>query len=318
MSTQSSSGAEPASIPVWIRRWLFAAGVYNIVWGVAVVAFPMLLFRLLGLEEPVYPQIWQCVGMIVGVYGVGYLIASRDPARHWPIVLVGLLGKIFGPIGFVYSVVTGSFPWVFAVTIVTNDLIWYPAFVASLVFAWKSSMGTNQSERGVLGVREALDRFEASSGKRLLAESASSGLLVVFLRHAGCTFCREALGDLRSERGKITESGARIVLVHMSRDDSIERLAERYGLGDVLFVRDPDRALYRAFELRRGSLGQLFGWRVIRRWIAATFRGHGIGGLRGDGFQMPGAFLVRDGIIVRAFRHETAADRPDYCELASA
>ena len=41
------------------------------------------------------------MGMIVGVYGIGYLIAARDPRTHWPIVLVGLLGKVFGPIGFV-------------------------------------------------------------------------------------------------------------------------------------------------------------------------------------------------------------------------
>ena len=38
--------------------------------------------------------------MIVGVYGIGYAIASTDPLRHWPIVLVNSLGKIFGPIGF--------------------------------------------------------------------------------------------------------------------------------------------------------------------------------------------------------------------------
>ena len=41
-------------------------------------------------EFPRYPQIWQCVGMIVGVYGVGYLVAASDPLRHWPIVLVGM------------------------------------------------------------------------------------------------------------------------------------------------------------------------------------------------------------------------------------
>ena len=56
---------------------LLVAGVYNIVWGALVVVFPLALFRWLGMAEPNYPQIWQCVGMVVGVYGV----AVTPPAR---------------------------------------------------------------------------------------------------------------------------------------------------------------------------------------------------------------------------------------------
>jgi hypothetical protein len=75
-----------------------------------------------------YVGIWQCVGMIVGVYGVGYWIAASDPKRHWPIVLVGLLGKIFGPIGFIQAYFAGEFNAKFGLTILTNDLIWWIPF----------------------------------------------------------------------------------------------------------------------------------------------------------------------------------------------
>jgi len=112
----------------WAKWWLRAAGVYNLVWGAIVIAFPHLLFDLCGLERMRYPQIWQCVGMIVGVYGVGYLIAAADPYRHWPIVLVGLLGKILGPIGFAKALADGTFPPTFGLTILTNDLIWWVPF----------------------------------------------------------------------------------------------------------------------------------------------------------------------------------------------
>jgi hypothetical protein len=112
----------------WARWWLRAAGVYNLTWGATVIAFPHLLFDLCGLARPNYPEIWQCVGMIVGVYGVGYLIAANDPRRHWPIVLVGLLGKVFGPIGFAKALVDGTFPPAFGLTILTNDLIWWAPF----------------------------------------------------------------------------------------------------------------------------------------------------------------------------------------------
>lgn len=116
----------------WVLR---AAAVYNIAWGAFVILFPLAIFDFAGLERPNYPEIWQCVGMIVGVYGVGYWIAARDPLTHWPIVLVGLLGKIFGPIGFLNAAAQGRFPWAFGWTILTNDLIWWAPFAVILLRA---------------------------------------------------------------------------------------------------------------------------------------------------------------------------------------
>lgn len=114
--------------PRWAIRWLWAAGIYNLAWGIATIAFPHFLFDLAGIERLNHPAIWQCVGMVVGVYGIGYIIAASDPRTHWPIVLVGLLGKIFGPIGFAVALYRGTFPPLFGLTILTNDLIWWIPF----------------------------------------------------------------------------------------------------------------------------------------------------------------------------------------------
>ena len=127
---------ENTRTPGWMKWGLFAAGIYNLVWGAWTILMPDSLFRWAGMEIPRYPEIWQCVGMIVGVYGVGYLIAARDPIRHWPITLVGLLGKIFGPIGFVQAVVSGSFAAKMGLTILTNDLIWWVPFALILKRAY--------------------------------------------------------------------------------------------------------------------------------------------------------------------------------------
>ena len=119
----------------FLRGTLKLAGIYNLVWGAAIVLFPNFLFDLIEAPRPNYPQIWQCVGMIVGVYGIGYWVAGNDPIRHWPIVLVGLLGKIFGPIGFLQAMLTSDFPKGFGWTIVTNDLIWWVPFTMILIDA---------------------------------------------------------------------------------------------------------------------------------------------------------------------------------------
>lgn len=168
-------------------------------------------------------------------------------------------------------------------------------------------------------LERSLEAFAAQDGVSLLEHSRGSGMLVVFLRHLGCTFCREACADLRSQRGRIESSGRRIAVVGMVSDEDLARFLSRYGLGDVLRISDPAAELYEAFELKRGTVGQLFGLRVwMRGFVAGVCRGHWIGRLQGDGFRMPGAFLVRDGVIVRAYRHRTAADRPDYCDLGGA
>jgi len=102
------------------------------------VLAPVWCFRVVGMEPPNYPELWQCIGMIVGVYGIGYLAAATDPLGHWPITLVGFLGKIFGPIGFAGALLSGRFPVAFGWNIVTNDLIWWLPFAGILLAAWRA------------------------------------------------------------------------------------------------------------------------------------------------------------------------------------
>lgn len=129
----------PTPQPRWALPVLLAAAAYNLLWGAAVVLFPLPTFRWCGFPEPPnYPQLWQCIGMIVGVYGVGYAIAAFDVVRHWPIVLVGLLGKVLGPIGMAQAVIEGTLPLTAARTCITNDVVWWLPFGCLLYHAWQS------------------------------------------------------------------------------------------------------------------------------------------------------------------------------------
>jgi small multidrug resistance pump len=132
--------------PHWMTWTLLAAAAYNVAWGTFVAVFPLDLFRWLGMAPPNYPEIWQCVGMIVGVYGVGYAAAARDPVRHWPIVLVGLLGKLLGPLGFLAAALHGRLPWSFGWINMLNDLIWWIPFTLILVHAARVERRRGDSE----------------------------------------------------------------------------------------------------------------------------------------------------------------------------
>lgn len=119
-----------------MRAALWLAAVYNVVWGLWITLLPWTAFDWIGMPPPNYPAIWQCLGMVVGVYGIGYACAATAPLRHWPIVLVGLLGKVFGPLGFLLAALHGELPWRFGWLLLTNDLIWWAPFALILRAAY--------------------------------------------------------------------------------------------------------------------------------------------------------------------------------------
>jgi hypothetical protein len=60
---------------------------------------------------------------------------------------VGLTGKILGPLGMIYLIVTGVWPWKAAYLCLTNDVIWLIPFIMYLVDARSSKMSSSTEER---------------------------------------------------------------------------------------------------------------------------------------------------------------------------
>ncbi|MDB5334757.1 MAG: AhpC/TSA family protein [Planctomycetaceae bacterium] len=163
---------------------------------------------------------------------------------------------------------------------------------------------------------DVLNALRTQTGESLDELSRKSPVLVVFLRHCACTFAREALDDVARQRAAITASGTTIVLVHMQTDAEAQALFTRYKLGDLPRISDPEQKLYQAFDLQRGSVWQVMGPANVLPAIASIFRGNGSAIPNSDIFQLPGAFLMRDGQVVNAFRATRSSERPDYAVLA--
>jgi hypothetical protein len=114
-------------------RWIFAlAAVYNVAFGVWAGFFPSSFFELFNLDPPRYPSLWACLGMVVGVYALGYAYVAYDPERGAPLAAVGLLGKLLGPFGWLASVAAGELPPRTFPLILANDLIWWFPFLLYL------------------------------------------------------------------------------------------------------------------------------------------------------------------------------------------
>jgi hypothetical protein len=110
------------------------AGVYNIIWGIVVILYPNLFFNYFGIPPINYPFLMSGIGMFVGVYGYGYWVVGSQPYNYPQLVIIGLLGKTLGPIGWAYHVYLRNIPLETMWINVFNDLIWIPFFVTYLIW----------------------------------------------------------------------------------------------------------------------------------------------------------------------------------------
>ena len=113
-----------------------AAGIYNIVWGCYAVLDPQWFFRAAGLPLSNSPQIFACLGMVLGLYGLLYLEVARRPEQGWSIAAVGFVGKLLGPLGLAWLIVTGVWPFSTVIIVITNDLLWWVPFAWYLLDGW--------------------------------------------------------------------------------------------------------------------------------------------------------------------------------------
>jgi hypothetical protein len=163
-----------------------------------------------------------------------------------------------------------------------------------------------------------LEQYRTESGRSLLELLDESPLLLVFLRHFGCSFCRQTLEDVSKIRGTIEARGIRPVFVHLGSPERAKPYFDYYHLSDIERVSNPDASLYAqpVFSLtRKNVFTQFLIPRVWKGWLQGALRKHGIGMIKEDADQMPGIFYLRDRAIVRAFRYRTIADEPDYMGL---
>jgi peroxiredoxin len=304
----------------WMQYVLIIAGLYNIAWGCIAIINPAFFCFNTHLSIPDYPAMWRGIGLLAILFGIGFLIASRRPFRHWPIIFIGFVCKITSASVFFYylsasDVTMEAFP-----TILANDIIWLIPFALILYYAFDHAQSQREIGAYDLSPRKlkSLDRIHTQDGISLQELSDRSPTMLIFLRYFGCPFCRESLKEIASKKEFIEHEGTKIVLVHMISEDEAKKYLDHFGLKNVYTISDPQKKLYKAFGLKKGTLFQLFGINVMLRGLKAIVDGHLIGKFKGDPFQLPGIFLIHKGSVLQTFRHTSAADRPDYIELAKA
>ena len=175
---------------------------------------------------------------------------------------------------------------------------------------------TNSAE----DVAQALASIHTESGASLLALAEASPVLLIFLRHFGCSFCRQAISDVSDLRPELDKRGVRPVFVHLGTPERAKPFFDYYGIGDVERVSDPEARVYQnpVFAISRIHPAlTLFQPAVWAGWLKGAIFKHGIGAIKEDGKQMQAIFFLKGSKIVRQFRYKTIADEPNYLKLVA-
>lgn len=305
----------------WIARFLRLAAIYHLLLGLELIIDPKAIFVIAEMDLPTYAWLVRGLGANVLMFALGFAVAMRNPNRYWPVGLMAFVLKIGITIAISVEVAQGRLPLGTLFFVVLNDVLWIVPLGRYLWAVFR------QYEVDLFEIdyhSQALDtsdweQYQDQQGHSLPELTQQGETLMVFLRHFGCTFCRETMAQLARDRQDIEADGTRIVVVHQSEEAKAQKFFAKYGLEDLSRISDPERKLYEVFDLEVGTRTQVFGWKSwLKGFYAGIIQRHGIGALDGDGYQMPGAFLLREQTLVRAYRHVSPADWVDYCALSAA
>lgn len=159
--------------------------------------------------------------------------------------------------------------------------------------------------------------MKTNTGDILLEITENQPVMLIFLRHFGCTFCREELDNLSKKQVEIESKGTKLVFVHMTDYTTAEKYFTDFNIKDPIHISDPECQFYADFGLVKGNFSQLFGFQNwSRAFNTGVLKGYGWANQIGDGFQMPGIFVLSNGEVKSSFVHKFASDQADYDELA--
>ena len=301
-----------------LTRIVFSlAATYNIGWLFFFRSNPSLFQSYYTFPISDYPLIFSLLKVIVLTFGLSYIYAAFKPNKLWLLASISFIAKSLGIVLAFLLVQTQlaypSFYW----QVLFNDIVWLPALGVISYQYFKAWQDTSTEETSSFPA--ILKSYQSQYGNSLDTLQNTKPVMLIFLRHFGCTFCKEALGDLAQQRTSLEkEYGLTMVFVHMADENYAREYFSNYRLQDAHRISDPTCTLYQAFSLERASFQQVFG---VKSWLRGLYafigKGHGIGKLVGDGFRMPGVFLIHQNQIHQSFRHQTASDVPPYQQLAS-
>ncbi|MEM1179656.1 MAG: hypothetical protein AAGM22_15010 [Acidobacteriota bacterium] len=117
------------------KRFFLIAGLFNLFGGTMGLLTLNRPYLEAGMPTPNYPFAFQLLLTAVLIFGVGFLMVSRDPQRHRGIVWLGLMAKSAGFVFSLWALHTGQLPESARPQPFIVDLPWAVGFA---LFLWRT------------------------------------------------------------------------------------------------------------------------------------------------------------------------------------
>jgi hypothetical protein len=117
--------------PTYYKTMFYAAAIFN--WLAAATAIAKAASpSLIAMDSPFDQFGGEVFGLFVAVFGYGYFLVARDPARNEGIVWMGIVGKLLTFALFLAHAMAGTFPFVLVIPIF-GDVIFAFLFLEFLL-----------------------------------------------------------------------------------------------------------------------------------------------------------------------------------------
>lgn len=140
--------------------------------------------------------------------------------------------------------------------------------------------------------------------------NARKMVILHFLRHLGCIFCKHSVANLR-ELNEANPGFPPIVFVHQSPLEQGESFFDEY-YPSAAHISDPELKLYELFEINRLSGLQWLNPGMFMKGTLAFLKGHRQTKAQGQEDILSGTFLFNKGHLVWQHRATYAGDEPDW------
>jgi peroxiredoxin len=155
------------------------------------------------------------------------------------------------------------------------------------------------------------------SAVRLGSLWASRPVVLVFVRHWGCLFCKEQVADFAARRADFEAAGADVVVIGHGEVKDAATFAASFAPG-MRVLTDTTRAAYCAVGMKRG-LRTSMSVGVVTRAARAMGQGFRQSRTQGDPLQQGGVVVVgRDGATRYTFISDEAGLHPALDEVLAA
>jgi small multidrug resistance pump len=115
-----------------MTRLLWFVGGYNLLAGLGMLCLYHEGYKLLGVAKPEFNLPIQLVGVLVGLFGVGYWMVAAHPVENRNLLLLGFWSKLLGSLLGVYYVLAGKLPLFFLAVLFVSDIGYLPPFAIIL------------------------------------------------------------------------------------------------------------------------------------------------------------------------------------------